>query len=155
MKKLVVCLATLSLLVGFSSIAAPAKSAKQALGAVKYRQSLLQLVRSNVGALGGMAKGAIPMDAKKIEKNAMRIEQLSLMMADYFVMDTREFNLPTDALNDIWVTHDDFKSRIEKLTAAAASLKTTAQQGDESQFKPAIGALLKSCKGCHDKYKAE
>ncbi|GAB5382736.1 MAG: cytochrome c [Aliiglaciecola sp.] len=135
--------------------AAPAKSEKHAAAAVQFRQAMLQLVRSNVGALGGMAKDQIPMNAATLEKNAMRIEQLSLMMDDYFSVDTRNFPVETDALPGVWEDYADFQSKIVALTTAANELKVAAQQGDESSYKAKIGAIFKSCKGCHDTYKAE
>lgn len=135
--------------------AAPAKSEKHAAAAVQFRQALLQLVRSNVGALGGMAKGQIPMNAEVLEKNAMRIEQLSLMMDDYFSVDTRKFPVETDALPGVWEDYADFQSKIVALTTASNELKMAAQQGDEAAYKAKIGAIFKTCKGCHDAYKAE
>lgn len=135
--------------------AAPAKSEKHAAAAVQFRQAMLQLVRSNVGALGGMAKDRIPMNAATLEKNAMRIEQLSLMMDDYFSVDTRKFPVETDALPAVWEDYADFQSKINALTSAASELKIAAQQGNESAYKAKIGAIFKSCKGCHDSYKAE
>lgn len=155
MKKLLIAALVGSCLVSMTSVATPAKSEKQAAAATQFRQALLQLVRSNVGALGGMAKGVIPMDAEKIQLNSMRIEQLSLMMDDYFAVDTRKFDVDTEALPEVWETYSDFQSKINDLTTAAQELNKAAMAGEEGQFKAKIGAVLKSCKGCHDKYKAE
>lgn len=155
MKKILVTLVAATCAFSASSFAAPAKSEKQAAAATQFRQALLQLVRSNVGALGGMAKGAIPMDAEKIKTNSMRIEQLSLMMDDYFAIDTRKFDVETEALPEVWENYSDFQSKIDDMTAAAKALNKAAVEGNEGQFKAKIGAVLKSCKGCHDKYKAE
>lgn len=155
MKKVVIGLVAASVLTSFGAFAEPAKSAKQAKSVIEFRQALLQLVRSNVGVLGGMAKGAVPLDADTIALKGMRLEQLSLMMEDYFKVDTRGFDLGTDALDKVWENQSDYKAKIDALTDAAVNLQSAAKSGDESQFKPAIGAIFKSCKGCHDDYKAE
>lgn len=155
MKKLVVGFIAATVIASFSVASVPAKSAKQAKNVVEFRQALLQLVRSNVGVLGGMAKGAVPMNADTVALKGIRLEQLSLMMEDYFKMDTRGFNVGTDALDKIWENQNDFNAKIDALTKAAVDLQSAAKSGDESQFKPAIGAIFKSCKGCHDDYKAE
>lgn len=142
----------------FGSIAAyaePAKSEKQARAAAKFRQSIFQLVRSNMGPLGGMAKGHIPFDAAKMEKNAMRMEQLGLMMADYLAVDTREFKVDTEALDKIWENPEDFDSKIQDFINATQHLQVVAKSGDESRYKAAIGGIGRTCKGCHDNYKAE
>ena len=102
-----------------------------------------------------MAKGAIPMDTQTIETNATRIEQLSLMMDDYFALDTRAFDVDTAALPKIWQNRADFATKIDALTEASQGLKAVAMNGDESAYKAAIGGVLRSCKGCHDSYKAE
>ena len=155
MKKLLIAAVIGSCLVSMTSSAEPATSDKQAEAATQFRQALLQLVKSNVGALGGMAKGAIPMDADKIKINSMRIEQLSLMMDDYFSVDTREFDVDTEALPKIWDNYSDFQAKIKDLTAAAQELNKVAMAGKEGEFKTKIGALLKTCKGCHDEYKED
>jgi cytochrome c556 len=158
MKKIVFGFIAASVIASFSIAAEPAppaKSAKQAKNVVQFRQALLQLVRSNVGVLGGMAKGAVPMNADTIALKGMRLEQLSLMMEDYFKMDTRGFDVGTDSLDKIWENQSDFKTKIDALTLASVNLQSVAKSADESQFKPAIGAIFKSCKGCHDDYKAE
>ena len=148
---------TLASLLVVSAVAhsEPATSEKQANQAVKYRQALLQLVRSNVGALGAMAKGQIPVDATLVEKNAMRIEQLSLMMDDYFALDTSAFTLDTSAEAKIWTESDKFSEKVQVLQSASSELKSLAASGDADKIKAGIGNVLKSCKGCHDIYKAD
>lgn len=155
MKKLMIAAASVSIIALSAVAAQPAKSAKHAKDATEYRQALLQLVKSNVGALGAMNKGAIPMDATTLETNSLRIEQLSLMLEDYFATDTTGFDVETAALNKIWQDQADFQVKINALTEAAKNLNTLAKAGDSEQFKPAIGQIFKSCKGCHDNYKAD
>jgi cytochrome c556 len=155
MKIILVSLTAILLILSSTAHGAPAQSEKQAKSAVQFRQALLQLVRSNVGALGAMAKGKIPMDPTTIETNAMRIEQLSLMMPDYFKLDTRKFNVDTEALPAVWEDSSDFTDKMSALTEASKALKVTAKSGNESAYKAGIGAVLKSCKGCHDSYKAD
>ncbi|QHJ10353.1 Cytochrome c' [Paraglaciecola mesophila] len=155
MKKLLISAIASSILLTAGVSAQEAQSEKQAKSAAQFRQALLQLVRSNVGALGAMAKGAIPMDADTIQTNATRLEQLSLMMDDYFALDTTKFDIETGALPEIWQNRADFATKVDALTDASLALKTAAMNGDERAYKGAIGSVLKSCKGCHDSYKAE
>ena len=155
MKKLLVSAIASTMLLTAGASAQEASSEKQAKSAAQFRQALLQLVRSNVGALGAMAKGAIPMDTQTLETNATRLEQLSLMMDDYFALDTSSFDIETEALPKIWQNRADFATKVDALTEASQGLKSAAMKGDESAYKTAIGSVLKSCKGCHDSYKAE
>lgn len=155
MKRLTGALAIACMLAGSYAVAKPAQSEKQAQTAIDFRQALFQLIRSNVGALGAMNKGQIPFDPAQMEKNGVRLEQLSLMMADYFVLDTSAMNAESSALDKIWQNQADFNAKADELSAAALKLQAAAQSGDEGQYKAAIGGIFKSCKGCHDNYKAD
>jgi len=155
MNKAIATIIGAAMLSAFSVTAEPAKSAKQAQGVTKYRQAILTLVKSNVGALGAMNKGVIPFDVETMQTKAKRIEQLSLMMEDYFATDTTGFDVDTAALDKIWKNQADFNDKISALTAAANNLNKVAKAGDTNQFKPAIGRIFKSCKGCHDNYKED
>ena len=154
-KKTIAIIIGTAMLSTFTVLAEPAKSAKQAKAVTEYRQAILKLVKSNVGALGAMNKGAIPFNAQTLQTNAVRLEQLSLMLEDYFVTDTTGFDVDTAALDKIWANQADFKDKINALTAAATNLNKVATAGDTSKFKPAIGQVFKSCKGCHDNYKED
>ncbi|WP_339723583.1 cytochrome c [uncultured Paraglaciecola sp.] len=155
MKKAIAIMIGSAMLSTFSVLAEPAKSAKQAKDVTEFRQAIFTLVKSNVGALGAMNKGAIPFDATTMQTNALRIEQLSLMLEDYFATNTTGFDVETAALDKVWENQADFKDKISALTAAASNLNKVAKAGDTSQYKPAIGQVFKSCKGCHDNYKED
>jgi cytochrome c556 len=108
-----------------------------------------------MGALGAMAKGKIPIDVTVVEKNAKRINQLSLMIADYSRTDTSKFAVDTEALNKIWQEPALFKSDTEQLIQASQKLIIAAQSNDNAVIKKAIGGVGKSCGGCHDNFKKE
>ena len=148
----VACIAAFSL----SAFAVePAKSQKHAVKATELRQSVFSLLGSNMGPLGGMAKGKIAFDAKRIETNALRINQLSLMIADYNRTDTSKFDVKTEALNKIWQDQENFSKRIDDLTKASAHLQKVAASGDKAAIKKAIGGVGKTCGGCHDDFKKD
>ncbi|MDT0593977.1 c-type cytochrome [Glaciecola petra] len=132
-----------------------ATSEKQANAAVTFRKSLLQLVRSNMGPLGGMARGNIPMNAETIGKNAERVAFLASMMHDYFELDTTAFDVNTDAKSSIWKNKDDFNAKIDDMVSAAAKLQDLVAKNDEGNFRKGIGALGATCKACHDEYKKD
>jgi cytochrome c556 len=154
-KKAMAVIIGTAMLSTFTVFAEPAKSAKQAKDVTEFRQAVLTLVKSNVGALGAMNKGAIPFNVETMQTNSLRIEQLSLMLEDYFATDTSGFDVETAALDKIWENKSDFNDKISALTAAASNLNKVAKAGDTTQFKPAIGQVFKSCKGCHDNYKED
>jgi len=144
-----------TLIVATSTMAENAKSLKQAERAVETRKAVFGLLGSNMFPLGSMAKGRMPFDAKAIEKHALRINQLSLMIADHTSTNTSGFKVKTEALNDIWEKPDAFEQRTNDLVTASAHLQKIANSGDESAIKKAIGEVGKSCGGCHDDFKAD
>lgn len=154
-KKTMVFIIGIAMFSTFSLSAQPAKSAKQAKAATEYRQAIFKLVKSNVGVLGAMNKGAIPFDVQTMQTNSLRLEQLSLMLEDYFATDTTGFDFETSALDKIWSNQADFNEKVSALTIAAKNLNNVATAGDSSQYKSAIGQVFKSCKGCHDNYRED
>ena len=133
----------------------PAKSQKHANKTLKMRQAVFSLLGSNMGPLGGMLKGKVPFNAKVVEKNALRINQLSMMIADYLKTDTSKYKLKTEALDNIWTEEEKFAKKIEALSKASIALHKVASTGNEKAIKKAIGAVGKTCGSCHDDYKAD
>lgn len=152
---LALSLAVATVAVPMQAHAEMAKSERQAANAVQFRQAVFQLVRSNMGPLGAMAKGQIPFDKAVIQTNALRLEQLGMMVPDYFATNTTEFSVETEALPKIWSEKDEFLSKANDLTVAAKALQVAAQGDDEGAYRAAIGKVGGTCKGCHDAYKAD
>jgi len=154
-KSVVVITATSSLVFATATIAQEASSLKHAKYATDLRQSVFSLLGSNMGPLGAMAKGKAPFNAKKAEKHAVRINQLSLMIADYSRTNTTKFDVESEALVSVWKEADKYSESIERLTKASAKLIVAAQSKDEGAIKKAIGGVGKTCGGCHDDFKKE
>jgi cytochrome c556 len=92
-------------------------------------------VKSDVGALGALNKGAIPFNVETMQTNSLRLKQLTLMLTGYFDIDTTGFDVDTAALDNIWENKADFKDKIDALTAAAINLNIVATADDINQFK--------------------
>lgn len=150
-------LATLACTLAVSTLAwaQPAANERHAEFTVETRQAVLTLLGANMGPLGGILKNEIPYDQALIEKNATRILQLSHMLPDAFVVDTREYDMETDALDKIWDNKDDFNTKAQELANAAENLTTIAASGNEAEVRQAMGAVGKSCGNCHDDYTAD
>lgn len=155
--KAIIAAATAGVVVS-TSVAADvteASSEKHAKAATQYRQAVFQLVRSNMGPLGGMAKGALPFNESVMETNAVRLEQLADMMGDYLSVDTRKFDVETGAKDKIWDNFSDVETKVMALKTAAQGLQAAVKAGDESAYRGAIGKIGASCKSCHDDYKKD
>ncbi|MDO7085211.1 cytochrome c [Pseudocolwellia sp. AS88] len=156
MKKLLTAIVVASsFVVTATATADTATSLKHAEKSAETRKAVYGLLGSNMGPLGAMAKGKIPFDAKAVEKYALRINQLSLMIEDYMRTDTSGFDVPGDALKDIWEKPEAFEKRTNALVTASADLLAAAKLGEESAIKKAIGGVGKSCGGCHNEFRED
>ncbi|MDY6948284.1 MAG: cytochrome c [Pseudomonadota bacterium] len=61
----------------------------------------------------------------------------------------------TQALADIWAKPADFKAAMKLFSDAAPKLQTAADSGDAAAIKTAFGEVGKTCKNCHEKFRAE
>ena len=118
---------------------------------VKQRQSAMTLIGKYFGPLGGMAQGRVPFDAKLVQRNADYLAALSQMPWDGFdpaTKDTKSAALPA-VFNDA----GKFKEAANRLTSEVQKLQQVAKGGDEGAIKAQIGAVGKSCGGCHDNFR--
>ncbi len=127
----------------------------QAKNAVDVRQSIFKLQGWNMDPMAGMLRRRIPFDAKVIEQNAKRIEALASMIPDAFKVDTRSFNVESDALPLIWDQKSDFDMKAQALVMASQALAEAAASGDQSKTVPAIANVGKACGACHDKFRKQ
>ncbi len=156
MKNIIKAVITVSTMIVTTTVVADtATSLKHAKKAAHNREAVFSLLGSNMGPLGAMAKGKIPLNAEAVEKHAKRINQLSLMIADYSKTDTSGFKVKTEALNDIWKKPEAYAKRINDLTKSSATLQAVAMSGDTAAIKRAIGGVGKTCGGCHDNFRAD
>ena len=139
--------------IAFNAAAMPAKNEKQAKRSVEVRKALFTLMGQNMGPMGAMAKGKIPMNTELVATNAVRLEHLSLMAADYLKTDTSKFDVKTKAKPNLWQNEADVLAKIDDLTKASQALQKAVAGGDEGTIKKAIGGVGKTCGSCHDDYK--
>ncbi len=146
-----------------AALAVPLAVAAQAKpeDAIRARQSLMRVIGMNFGPIGRMASGDAPMDKAVFQANAARIEAIWAMNpAQYFVKGSdrpvagSKVATFTDAKPEIWSQPDKFKASVERATKNVTALGQAARSGDEAAMKAAVGELAKSCKACHDDFRA-
>jgi len=124
-----------------------------ALGA---RQGYMKMVVFNAKPLFGMAKGKLDYDADLASALADNLLQLSQMNTARMWPKGSDGDayLESDALPGIWADDSDFKKREQAFKDAVAELATAAAAGQPA-LRDKVGGLGKSCKACHDDYRAE
>lgn len=99
---------------------------------------------------------ASPADFATIRASAATIAELAPQVPSWFPKGTgMDSGNKTGAKPDIWGKPDEFAARAKDLNTAAQAFDAAAKSGDIGQVKSAFGNLGKSCKACHDQFRAE
>ncbi|NNJ91947.1 MAG: cytochrome c [Gammaproteobacteria bacterium] len=119
---------------------------------IEYRQGAMNILSWNMKHIGGMLKGKTPYDAEKIKTHAADIASVASLniMAGFPEDSTGE---DSSALEDIWMDFENFEQKMADFKKAAKGMNMAAQSGDKAAVGKAMGALGKSCKGCHKPFK--
>jgi cytochrome c556 len=118
---------------------------------VKQRQAAMTLIGKYWGPLGGMAQGKVPFDANTVQRNASYLDALDKMPWDGFQESTK--GVKSAALSAIWDKPGEFKQAQERLQSEVAKLVQVSKGGDEAAVKAQLGAVGKSCGGCHESFR--
>ncbi len=118
---------------------------------VKQRQAAMTLQGKYFGPLGGMAQGKVPYDANVVARNTGYLEALSHMPWDGFAPGTKD--VKSAALPAVFTDTAKFKEAQDHFQAEVTKLASVSKGGDEAAVKAQIGAVGKSCGGCHEKFR--
>ena len=128
---------------------------QQAADAAETRQSVFKLFRFNIGPIIAMTQGA-PFDAELAQRNARRIASIAPMIPDVLgAMDTRGYDIETQALDLVWDNLDDIQVKAQTLIDAANEFADVASGGDMASTLGAVRTLGGACGNCHDTYRED
>ena len=119
--------------------------------AIKYRQSVMSVMRWQLKSLGAMEKGERPMDKDMLVKNAVYLEMLSKMSLEGFVPGSDKGE--TKAKPEVWSQMDKFRGAMDKLLIDTAKLAQVTKTGDMDQIKAQFGRTQETCKSCHQDFR--
>jgi len=144
-----ILVAGVALALGSLSLQAFAQAKPDVL--VKQRQAAMTLVGKYFGPLGGMSQGRVPYNAQVVARNAGYLEVLAQMPWDGF--DASTANEKSRTLPAAFKDAAKFKQAGDDMQNAIRSLVAATKGGDEAAVKTAIGAVGKTCGGCHDNFR--
>lgn len=125
--------------------------------AIKARQAGFQLYSFYAGHLFAMAKGEAPYDAeiaKTMASNLQTVANLNNGAMWPQGSDNVSYKGKTRALPEIWTTYPEIGEKSQALKDASAELAQVAGDGLDA-LRSKIGPIGKSCKGCHESFRAE
>lgn len=123
---------------------------ERAIAATETRQAVFKLLRYNMDAINGMARGEVEFDPALAERNARRVAELAPMIPELFAAnDTRDFDVRTAAEPHIWDRFEEFSGLAADLESAAHEFASVAATGDRAQLLGAIRPFGATCGNCH------
>lgn len=128
---------------------------QQAQSAANTRKSVVRLFAFNMAPINAMARGNREFDAAIVERNARRIAALAPMLPETIAaMDTRSFDLETEALPVVWEQFEEFQQRANNLIEGANNLAAVAAGGDQMEtIREAASIGRTYCGGCHEMFR--
>ena len=133
-------------------VAGAAHAADEPANLVKYRQAAMKSVGANITALAMVAKGEIS-TLDNVAANARAIRDGLGAAGPLFPAGTGAEAGKTRALPAIWERPEEFAESMKKSAEAADAMIAAADTGDLGQIRAALGALGKTCGGCHDNFR--
>ncbi len=125
--------------------------------AIATRQGFMKLVVWEAAPLFGMAKGAMEYNASEATAHAANLKTISQYPVEaLFLPGTSNADRPgkTRALPEIWSDGAGFKKAFESWRSAIDGVVEAAGKG-QGELAAAVGALGKSCGGCHKPFRAK
>ncbi len=123
--------------------------------AIKARQGEMQLRSFNTGPLFAMAKGDIPYDAamaNQLTANLQKLLEIDMSRSWPEGSDLDNYFGETTSKPEIWSTYPDIFEYRKRYADAVNDLAAVAGNGQDA-LRSKIGALGKTCKGCHDDFR--
>ncbi|MBF0256283.1 MAG: cytochrome c [Gammaproteobacteria bacterium] len=119
---------------------------------IKYRENLMTSAKIHSGGIGDILKGKLPLQAN-LQAHARALHESISLFASAFP-EGSDFG-ETAAKANVWSDAAGFAAAADKSTAAAAALVKASETGDLQAIGAAMADVGKSCKGCHDEYRAK
>ena len=109
---------------------------------------------NHLGRVGAMAKGRAPFDAKAAADNAAIVVTMSKLPFAAFV-EGSDKGAPTRAKPEIWKESDKVKDWPAQDAGRGRQVRCRRQDRQPRQDQDRSGLAWRSCKACHDDYRAE
>jgi cytochrome c556 len=145
--------ASLTLLAAAGALAAPL-SKQAALKIMHERHEGMEAV----GKANKVLRREITADAPNraaLRKAAGTMASLAGKSSKWFPQGTGPEMGKTGAKPEIWQKPEDFNAKVRDFQAASKALHQAAAKGDFGAVKASYASLGKTCKACHDPYRAE
>ena len=125
--------------------------AQEEQGSVVYREKIMRLTGTSMGAINDVLKFKLAAGAEHIAAHAETIERQSRLIPGAF--QPEELSDESRALPVIWQQWDEFVAAAAALGVASARLAEVAQGGDQRAIMAEVRSVGEACSNCHDTFR--
>ena len=118
---------------------------------VKQRSDLMKEIGGAIKKLAAIAKGEADFNGKTVAAAGTTI--LENLKKSSKLFPEGSMTDKSRAKAEIWTDNATFMKAFEAAEKAAQGIIKVGTEDDEIEFQGALGALGKSCKGCHEKFR--
>jgi len=130
-------------------------AAVNAKAVIAAREANFKTFGKSMKAINDSLKSDAP-DLAAIASNAAAIRGLAPKVVTWFPKGTGpESGVKTEARAEIWTDGAGFAAAARRLEPEAAKLEALARAGDLTGVRAQVRVVGGTCKGCHDKFKAD
>jgi cytochrome c556 len=144
-------LAAVSVLAAAATLAIAAVAQTSPNQQVAQRKGAMNLQGKYAGPLFAMARGAVPYDARIVQRNADYLAVITHMAWDDFQPNSLGIQ-NTRAKDTILKDPEKFKQLADGLQSDVQKLVAAARGGDQSAVKSAVQAMGRTCNSCHESF---
>ena len=148
MKKTFVSLLAFGIVGGFALAFASAGDA--ASDVVKQREDAMKSLGGSMKKISAVAKGEAEY-SPALNQEAANINEIAMKVAEVFPEGSGGED--TRAKPEIWSDWSGFEMKIKDFQDAASALVPAVESGERAQIGAALGAVGKTCGGCHDSFR--
>ena len=120
--------------------------------AIKYRKSVMQVIKKHFGSMAAVVKGKKPFDKMAFTNDAKVVAMMSKLPWEATLV-------PGSTEGDTTLTEKALKdtagllSVAKRFEDASRELAAAAERGDMAAIKKQFGATAQTCGGCHKPYR--
>jgi cytochrome c556 len=146
---------TIAALAAGLCLAGGAVAAVNAKAVIEAREANFKTFGKSMKTMNDNLKSDSP-DLAVIASNAATIRGLAPKVSTWFPKGTGpESGVKTEARAEIWSDPAGFAAAARRLEPEAAKLEALARAGDLAGVRAQVRVVGGTCKGCHDKFKAD
>lgn len=146
-------LAGLSLIMGLCVFAAAWSAQEGEARVVKYRQAVMTVQAETFASLTAMVTGKTPYNPKRAQVLSDRTVMLARITGETFPDSSRDAP-GSRARPEIWSDRQDFKRMMSEYIGNTTGVATAARNGSADSLRPAIVAVGRTCRSCHQRYES-